>query len=288
MDHLIPTNFYSHPHEGGKSLVSTCSSYELRVCYLHRLLVSPFQTFTFLFECQIFLPCPPLLKLSLPALFLWLNVCVMMVSASCVKQNYLFYLVLQDVFPRPQADLCISFPHPKFKPPKAEPVQQGLLSGGEPRISPVAQPSPFSISVQPWMLRSCHTNKRYLTFTPVCISTSSCGKHSSGSGTSARDKKSAHKSPQNCLTSKEKERNLLFSHTQSRFQLLHSAFAHAQSIKCHCGSAPHSHSQNPLEFCLLSSQGLPQELSLMAISCHFLLELTLGMWVAASGPVSQS
>lgn len=204
MDHLIPTNFYSHPHEGGKSLVSTCSSYELRVCCLHRLLVSPFQTFTFLFECQIFLPCPPLLKLSLPALPLWLNVCVMVVSASRVKQNYLFYLVLQDVFPRPQADLCISFPHPKFKPPKAEPVQQGLLSGGEPRISPVAQPSPFSISVQPWMLRSCHTNKRYLTFTPVCISTSSCGKHSSGSGTSARDQKPAHESPQTASQARKK------------------------------------------------------------------------------------
>lgn len=80
-------------------------------------------------KAKYFLPYPPLLKLSSPALPLWLNMGVIVVSASCVKQNYLLYLVLQDTFSRPQTDLCISFSHPNFKPPKAEP---GLLSEWEP------------------------------------------------------------------------------------------------------------------------------------------------------------
>lgn len=147
MDHLIPANFYRHPYEGGKSLVSTCSPHEVTACYLHWQLVSLFETFTFLFESQIFLPCP-LLKLSSPALPLWLNRDMMLVPASCIKQSYFLHLVLQDMFPRPQADLCISLTS-QFKPPKAEPVQQGLLSMWEPRVSPVAQTSSFSV----WVLR---------------------------------------------------------------------------------------------------------------------------------------
>lgn len=144
MDHSIPTNFYSRPCEEGKRLVSTCSPHEVTVCYLHWQLVCPFEAFTFLFESQIFLPYPPLLKLSSPALPLWLNMGVMVVSASCTKQNHLLYLVLQDTFSRPQADLCISFSHPSFKPPKAEP---NLLSRWEPRVCPVAQTSSSSIWV---------------------------------------------------------------------------------------------------------------------------------------------
>lgn len=113
MDQLIPTNFYSHPDKGGKSLFSTCSPHEVTLCCLHWQLVSSFETFTFLYESQIFLPYLPLLKFSSPALPLWLNVDMVLVSASCIKQNYLLYLVLQDRFSRLQADLCISF-SPQF------------------------------------------------------------------------------------------------------------------------------------------------------------------------------
>lgn len=98
MDHLIPRNFYSHPDKGGKSLVSTCSPHEVTLCCFHWQLVSLFETFTFLFESRIFLSYPSLLKLSSPALPSWLNVDMMVVSASCTKQNYILYLVLQGVF----------------------------------------------------------------------------------------------------------------------------------------------------------------------------------------------
>lgn len=208
--------------------------------------------------------------------------CVMVVSAACIRQNYLLYLVLQDTFSRPQAEIFASLFHTSFlNLLKQSHYSKVYFLGESPELAQWPNKALSVSQGSPECSGGCHKNKRYLILTPLCISTSNSGKHSSSSGISARYKKQAHKSPQHRLTSKERQKApLLLSHTQGRFQLLHSGSAHAQSIKCHYGSAPHSHSQHSLELCLLSSQGLPQKFSLMAIFCHFLLELTLGVWVA--------
>lgn len=116
--------------------------------------------------------------------------------------------------------------------------------------------------------------------TLLCISTSDSGKHSSGSGTTARDKKPAHKSPQHRLMSKERERRPFFplailraDFSSYTLALLMPRVSNVTMVLLL------SHSQSSLELCLLSSQGFPQKFSLMVIFCHFLLELTLGVWV---------